>query len=76
MQDVDFLICSINSARKLRELDGVWGGELAGYENSGEINFCVEDKKGLRKGAPSCFQYDLTSGWEELITSSGMVHFR
>ena len=48
MQDVDFLTCSINAARKLRELDGVWGGELAGYENSGEINFCVEDKKGLR----------------------------
>lgn len=78
-----------NAARKLRELDGVWGGELAGhyyfrdffysdsgllasilvlrvlasmkrtgisfsqlidriagYENSGEINFRVEDKKG------------------------------
>ena len=78
-----------NAARKLRELDGVWGGELAGhyyfrdffysdsgllasilvlrvlasmkkkgvtfsqligriagYENSGEINFLVEDKKG------------------------------
>ena len=48
MQDVDFLICSINAARKLRELDGVWGGGLAGYENSGEINFRVEDKKGLR----------------------------
>lgn len=46
MQDVDFLICSINAARKLRELDGVWGGGLAGYENSGEINFRVEDKKG------------------------------
>ena len=89
MQDVDFLTCSINAARKLRELDGVWGGELAGhyyfrdffysdsgllasilvlrvlasmkkkgvtfsqligriagYENSGEINFRVEDKKG------------------------------
>ena len=80
-----------NAARKLRELDGVWGGELAGhyyfrdffysdsgllasilvlrvlasmkkkgvtfsqligriagYENSGEINFRDEDKKGLR----------------------------
>ena len=78
-----------NAARKLRELDGVWGGELAGhyyfrdffysdsgllasilvlrvlasmkrkgisfsqligkiarYQNSGEINFRVEDKKG------------------------------
>ena len=78
-----------NAARKLRELDGIWGGELAGhyyfrdffysdsgllasilvlrvlasmkkkgvtfsqligriasYENSGEINFRVEDKKG------------------------------
>ena len=47
MQDVDFLTCSINAARKLRELNGVWGGELAGYEKSGEINFRVEDKKGL-----------------------------
>lgn len=78
-----------NAARKLRELDGVWGGELAGhyyfrdffysdsgllasilvlrvlanmkkkgitfsqligkiarYQNSGEINFRLEDKKG------------------------------
>ena len=48
MQDVDFLTCSINAARKLRELNGIWGGELVGYENSGEINFRDEDKKGLR----------------------------
>lgn len=88
-----------NAARKLRELDGVWGGELAGhyyfrdffysdsgllasilvlrvlaamkkdgvtfsqlirkisrYQNSGEINFKLEDKKGAMDAIKNHFE--------------------